>query len=149
MAKTITKNILGGIVLIAVMMVLVVSLGKLACAQSSACVLKSYSTSTTLSATASQGQNGQFPQTGEQIKAAANTALTEVVASQYGKDVVECDLKCRGQVTSATQSTPCISKGHFITTPTSYAPKNTQATQWTASTTYTFICECKDQQGGN
>ncbi len=112
------------------------------CAQT-ACVLKSYTNAITVTATSSQGINGQFPQTLAQIQQAASTALTNNIAAQYGTDVVACDLNCRGKVTSADQNTQCVSSSKFTTTPHSYNC-NQAATECTASTTYTFLCWCKE-----
>jgi flagellar basal body-associated protein FliL len=112
------------------------------CAQTS-CVLKSYTNTITLAGTASQGANNQFPQTLAQVQQAASTALTDNVATQYGADVVKCDLNCRGKVTSADQHVQCIPKMTFTTTPASYNC-NQAGTQCTASTTYTFLCWCNE-----
>ncbi len=112
------------------------------CAQT-ACVLKSYIKTITLSGTASQGANNQPPQTIAQIQHTASTVLNGVVATQYGNDVLQCDLKCRERVTSITQFVQCVPKMTFATTPVIYNC-NQAGTQCEASTSYTFLCGCKE-----
>ncbi len=115
------------------------------CAQTG-CVLKSYVKTITLTGQASQGTNNQFPQTLAQIQQASSTTLNNVVASQYANDVVQCDLKCRDRVTNTAQFIQCVPKMTFKLTPTSY-DCNLAGTQCSASTSYSFLCNCKENNG--
>ncbi len=116
-----------------------------ACAQgANNCVLNTYSFSKIISSSvATRGLNGQFPQTLAQIQQVAAQQLGDSIDSQFGTDFVECDLKCRGRISSNSQIVSCKATPIHKVDSATY-DCNVAGTQCTASANYKFICKCEE-----
>jgi hypothetical protein len=116
-------------------------------AQVNSCVLRTYSKQLNVQGNTIQGGQGTQYVTLALTQQAAQLSLTEKTAEQYGKDVVECDLKCRGKVTDPNQNIQCQSTPK-VKWGTSNLNCNVNAITCTASQNYKFTCGCSNTNGG-
>ena len=107
------------------------------------CNLRSYADSTTLTTDpVCAGQNGVPPTaTTALLKNLAKAKVDQLVQTEHGTKAVECDLVCRGKVTSSSLAT-C--KATFKEKTTISYSCNGQPMCCTASAFYEYSCNCKD-----
>jgi hypothetical protein len=116
-------------------------------AQVNSCVLRSYSKQLNVQGDTIQGGQGTQYVSLALTQQAAQLSLNEKTAEQYGKDVVECDLKCRGRVTDPNQNIQCKSTPKVKWGP-SNLNCNVNAISCSANQNYKFTCGCSDLIGG-